>query len=238
MELHLEEDDEVVSPQTQKRIAGRGMPLSKRENEFGDLIVCFEVVFPAKMSKDRKHKIAGIILENNLNSNLETEIISDAKTKQVSDQNMSLASEQPTTSVLDQTAANVADQNPNTVSDTNATTPGFTGINSVNGLDTSSAQLAGQNDTAVILELENPVSSIPITTDISNPSTVIATTISLEPEKMSINLDQESSSDASNQKKLAAAANETQSFAAGENNIKTDHETKPELVVCNSEKTD
>ena len=237
MELHLEEDDEVVSPQTQKRIAGRGMPLSKRENEFGDLIVCFEVVFPAKMSKDRKHKIAGIILENNLNSNLETEIISDTKTKQVSDQNMSLAPEQPTTSVLDQTAAN-ADQNPNTVSDTNATTPGFTGINSVNGLDTSSAQLAGQNATPVTLELENPVSLNPITTDKSNPSTVITTSTSLEPEKMSINLDQESSSDASNQKKLAAAANETQSFAAGENNIKTDHETKPEFEVCNSEKTD
>ena len=42
--------DEIVKPTTVKRIAGKGLPLSKDPTRKGDMLISFEIVFPEKLN--------------------------------------------------------------------------------------------------------------------------------------------------------------------------------------------
>eukprot|EP00948_MAST-09A_sp_MAST-9A-sp1_P001276 g1276.t1 len=46
--------NEVITPQTNKIIAGRGMPNQKNPNEFGDLILTFDVQWPRSFSSEQR----------------------------------------------------------------------------------------------------------------------------------------------------------------------------------------
>lgn len=57
---HLECSD-IVSPRTFKKIAGAGMPKSRRPGERGDLIVRFDIVFPSSLRKDTKERMRELL---------------------------------------------------------------------------------------------------------------------------------------------------------------------------------
>jgi len=46
--------DEIVKPTTVKRIAGKGLPLSKDPTRKGDMLISFEIVFPEKLNGNTK----------------------------------------------------------------------------------------------------------------------------------------------------------------------------------------
>ena len=46
--------DEIVKPTTVKRIAGKGLPLSKDASRKGDMLISFEIVFPEKLNGQTK----------------------------------------------------------------------------------------------------------------------------------------------------------------------------------------
>ena len=46
--------DEVVKPTTVKRIAGKGLPLSKDPLRRGDMLISFEIVFPEKLNTNTR----------------------------------------------------------------------------------------------------------------------------------------------------------------------------------------
>ena len=46
--------DEIVKPSTVKRIAGKGLPLSKDPSRKGDMLISFEIVFPEKLNGSTK----------------------------------------------------------------------------------------------------------------------------------------------------------------------------------------
>lgn len=51
----------IISPQTEKRIPGHGMPLSKQPDTRGDLVVTFNIKFPRQLSQDSKTQLARFI---------------------------------------------------------------------------------------------------------------------------------------------------------------------------------
>jgi len=52
---------EIVTPQTQKRVAGEGLPMSKNPSQRGDLIVRFDIEFPAHLSPKSKNALADVL---------------------------------------------------------------------------------------------------------------------------------------------------------------------------------
>ncbi|KAF7284924.1 hypothetical protein GWI33_017403 [Rhynchophorus ferrugineus] len=53
--------DEVITPETAKRIGGLGLPFPKEPSRRGDLIVGFQIIFPVKMSATARKKLADIL---------------------------------------------------------------------------------------------------------------------------------------------------------------------------------
>ncbi|KAA6373338.1 MAG: hypothetical protein EZS28_031134 [Streblomastix strix] len=45
---------EVVKPGDSIRIRGGGMPISKQQGQFGDLIITFDIRFPPKLTQEEK----------------------------------------------------------------------------------------------------------------------------------------------------------------------------------------
>lgn len=45
---------DVVNPNTEKRIAGEGLPYPKQTNKKGDIVVKFDIKFPDQLSKTQK----------------------------------------------------------------------------------------------------------------------------------------------------------------------------------------
>ena len=64
---HLDEHEVEVTrssptaPMSTKRVKGEGMPLHGTPSEFGDLVVKFEVVMPAKLTEEQKTALAEIL---------------------------------------------------------------------------------------------------------------------------------------------------------------------------------
>ena len=52
--LHLAEP---VNPRTEKRVTGQGMPISKHPGQRGDLVVGFDIQFPAVLNKEQKQEL-------------------------------------------------------------------------------------------------------------------------------------------------------------------------------------
>ena len=46
MHLHF---DEIISPQTRRVIAGKGMPMRGKAGQRGDLVVKFDIQFPEEL---------------------------------------------------------------------------------------------------------------------------------------------------------------------------------------------
>lgn len=53
--------NEIISPQTVRRIPGHGMPLSKQPDTKGDLIVTFNIKFPKQLPQHAKGELAKLI---------------------------------------------------------------------------------------------------------------------------------------------------------------------------------
>lgn len=53
--------NEIISPQTVRRIPGHGMPLSKQPDARGDLIVTFNIKFPKQLPHHTKEELAKLI---------------------------------------------------------------------------------------------------------------------------------------------------------------------------------
>lgn len=53
--------NEIISPQTVRRIPGYGMPLSKQPDTRGDLIVTFNIRFPKQLPQSTKKEVAKLI---------------------------------------------------------------------------------------------------------------------------------------------------------------------------------
>ena len=51
----------VISPGAEKHIPGEGMPLSKQPGKRGDLIVCYDIAFPAKFSDKDIKTLKGVL---------------------------------------------------------------------------------------------------------------------------------------------------------------------------------
>ena len=52
---------EIVKPTTQKRLSGRGLPLTKEPSKRGDLIIQFDIQFPAALPETTRQIIADIL---------------------------------------------------------------------------------------------------------------------------------------------------------------------------------
>lgn len=52
---------DIISPQSEKRIAGEGLPYPKQINKKGDIIVKFDIKFPDTLSKTHKDKLLEIL---------------------------------------------------------------------------------------------------------------------------------------------------------------------------------
>lgn len=52
---------DVVCPGMKRRITGEGLPLSKRPDRRGDLLVEYEVVFPERLSQGAKETVAQVL---------------------------------------------------------------------------------------------------------------------------------------------------------------------------------
>jgi DnaJ-class molecular chaperone len=49
--------NEVVSPATEKRIAGEGLPYPKQTSKKGDIIVKFDIRFPDTLTPERRQAL-------------------------------------------------------------------------------------------------------------------------------------------------------------------------------------
>ena len=58
--VHLPLTD-IVTPQTEKRIPGHGMPLSKQPDTRGDMIVRFNIVFPKQLSSENRAELSKLL---------------------------------------------------------------------------------------------------------------------------------------------------------------------------------
>ena len=52
---------EIVRPTTQKRLSGKGLPLSKEPHKRGDLIVSFDIQFPTELPESTRQQICAIL---------------------------------------------------------------------------------------------------------------------------------------------------------------------------------
>lgn len=52
---------DIVKPSTQKRLSGRGLPLPKEPNKRGDLVVQFDIQFPATLTEPTKQILADLL---------------------------------------------------------------------------------------------------------------------------------------------------------------------------------
>ncbi|XP_023029212.2 dnaJ protein homolog 1 [Leptinotarsa decemlineata] len=59
--ISLDYSREVVTPETAKRIPGRGLPLPKEPSQRGDLIVNFEIRFPDRIPEKTKRMLAEVL---------------------------------------------------------------------------------------------------------------------------------------------------------------------------------
>ncbi|OTF78836.1 DnaJ molecular chaperone-like protein [Euroglyphus maynei] len=53
--------NDVITPQTIRRISGRGLPYPKEPSKRGDLIVKFDIQFPTSLTNDQKRAIAELL---------------------------------------------------------------------------------------------------------------------------------------------------------------------------------
>ena len=51
--------NEIINPNTEKRIAGEGLPYPKLTNKKGDIIVKFDIKFPDTLSQQQRDTICG-----------------------------------------------------------------------------------------------------------------------------------------------------------------------------------
>jgi len=59
--IPLKMTDQVIQPETVRRIAGEGLPLPKQPTTRGDLIVEFDIEFPQTLSPSVRSKIADLL---------------------------------------------------------------------------------------------------------------------------------------------------------------------------------
>ena len=50
--------NEIIKPDTIKRIANKGLPHTKDQNKFGDLLVSFDIQFPDSLSQESRQLVA------------------------------------------------------------------------------------------------------------------------------------------------------------------------------------
>ena len=53
--------DEIISPQTCRLVAGRGMPKKACPEEKGDLIVRFDISFPQELPLEKKRRVVELL---------------------------------------------------------------------------------------------------------------------------------------------------------------------------------
>ena len=53
--------DEIVKPNTVKKIGGKGLPNPKEPSRRGDLLVAFEIIFPDRLSPGTKEALKGLL---------------------------------------------------------------------------------------------------------------------------------------------------------------------------------
>lgn len=53
--------NEVVNPQTEKRIAGEGLPYPKQTSKKGDIIVKFDIKFPSSLTQAQRDAMNQIL---------------------------------------------------------------------------------------------------------------------------------------------------------------------------------
>lgn len=53
--------NEVINPNTEKRIAGEGLPFPKQNNKKGDLIVKFDIKFPDNLTINQREVLNQIL---------------------------------------------------------------------------------------------------------------------------------------------------------------------------------
>lgn len=58
MSLHF---DEIISPQTRRVVAGRGMPKKGKAGEKGDLVVRFDIDFPQELPLEKKRRVIELL---------------------------------------------------------------------------------------------------------------------------------------------------------------------------------
>jgi DnaJ-class molecular chaperone len=73
----LIESDEILQPGVMKSVEFEGMPLFKN-NTFGDLIVCFQIIFPQHLNQELKIYLK-LILDDDKNSDKNKLILNDLK---------------------------------------------------------------------------------------------------------------------------------------------------------------
>jgi DnaJ family protein B protein 5 len=49
--------NEIISPTTEKRIAGEGLPYPKQTNKKGDIIVKFDIKFPDALNNQQRESL-------------------------------------------------------------------------------------------------------------------------------------------------------------------------------------
>lgn len=52
---------EIISPATEKRIAGEGLPYPKQTNKKGDIIVKFDIKFPDALAQNQREALSQIL---------------------------------------------------------------------------------------------------------------------------------------------------------------------------------
>lgn len=57
-QLHF---DETISPQTQRNISGKGMPIKGDISKRGDLLVNFNIIFPEEIAIEKKERIVQLL---------------------------------------------------------------------------------------------------------------------------------------------------------------------------------
>lgn len=61
-EVQEMEVDDIVTPSTQLTIPGAGMPISKKQGSFGDLIVTFQIQWPQSVHPQDRQQLRDILL--------------------------------------------------------------------------------------------------------------------------------------------------------------------------------
>lgn len=59
--LRISTMQEIIKPNTVKRITGYGLPLPKDPSRKGDLLVAFDIKFPDKLSSSEKEILSDIL---------------------------------------------------------------------------------------------------------------------------------------------------------------------------------